>query len=153
MKEHKIKEKGRELARIRPPAGAFSLIWPVESNQQCIIHICNCFLIENCEKTSTMSCVDVENVNCDVLNPSVSEDVSLVGTVVACEEDAFSLYNDYAFRLGCGFSNIVGPYYIDKAGQRERYVRKKSIVEIKCNQAKGKRTSALTHASRIKTVV
>ncbi|KAI5666241.1 hypothetical protein M9H77_16094 [Catharanthus roseus] len=62
----------------------------------------------------------------------------------------------------------VGPYYVDNSKNESRYsnikdpigrrakgernMRKKSIVEMKCNQAKGKRKSALTHASIIKTI-
>ncbi|KAI5648243.1 hypothetical protein M9H77_34248 [Catharanthus roseus] len=60
----------------------------------------------------------------------------------------------------------VGIYYVDNSenesgssntkylvGRRaigEHSIRKKNIVEIKCNQARGKRKSALTHASMIK---
>ncbi|KAI5647969.1 hypothetical protein M9H77_33974 [Catharanthus roseus] len=63
----------------------------------------------------------------------------------------------------------VGPYYVDnlenevgssnskdlvgRHAKGERNIRKKSIVEKKCNQARAKRKRVLTHASRIKTVV
>ncbi|KAI5666793.1 hypothetical protein M9H77_16646 [Catharanthus roseus] len=63
----------------------------------------------------------------------------------------------------------VGPYYMDnsenegrscgikdpvgRCTKRIRNVRKKSIVEIKCNQARGKRKSTSTRASRIQTTV
>ncbi|KAI5676248.1 hypothetical protein M9H77_07198 [Catharanthus roseus] len=105
------------------------------------------------------------------------------------EEDAFSLYHDYTFKLDFNIhkgqqkfkegSTIkttndkiiieVRPYYVDNLenkggssntkdlfGRRakgECNVRKKSIVEIMCNQEKGKRKSALMHASRIKMTV
>ncbi|KAI5650015.1 hypothetical protein M9H77_36020 [Catharanthus roseus] len=49
-----------------------------------------------------------------------------------------------------GYSNIKDP--IGRRTKEERNIRK-NIVEIKCNQARGKRRSALTHASRIKTAV
>ncbi|KAI5650456.1 hypothetical protein M9H77_36461 [Catharanthus roseus] len=50
-----------------------------------------------------------------------------------------------------GSSNIKD--LVGMCAKRERDVRKKRIVKIKCNQAKGKRKSALKHASRIKIVV
>ncbi|KAI5674000.1 hypothetical protein M9H77_14364 [Catharanthus roseus] len=50
-----------------------------------------------------------------------------------------------------GSSNIKDP--VGRRAKGERNIRKKSIVEIKCNQARGKRKNALTHASRIKTII
>ncbi|KAI5676141.1 hypothetical protein M9H77_07091 [Catharanthus roseus] len=63
----------------------------------------------------------------------------------------------------------VGPYYVNNSenevgpsnikepiGRRakgECNIRKKSVVEKKCNQARGARKSALMYASRIKTTV
>ncbi|KAI5659051.1 hypothetical protein M9H77_27844 [Catharanthus roseus] len=79
-----------------------------------------------------------------------------------CIEEGFRILKDK-------IASEVGHYYVDDSdrevgsskikdpvGRRAkagRNVRKKSIVEIKCNQANGKRKSALTHASRIKTAV
>ncbi|KAI5682910.1 hypothetical protein M9H77_04138 [Catharanthus roseus] len=79
-----------------------------------------------------------------------------------CIEEGFRILKDK-------FASEVGHYYVDDSDnevgsskikdpvgrrtKRERNIRKKSIVEIKCNQTSGKRKSALTHASRIKTVV
>ncbi|KAI5653167.1 hypothetical protein M9H77_30354 [Catharanthus roseus] len=50
-----------------------------------------------------------------------------------------------------GSSNIKD--LIGRRAKGERNIRKKSIVEIKCNQARAERKNALTHASRIKIVV
>ncbi|KAI5673299.1 hypothetical protein M9H77_13663 [Catharanthus roseus] len=62
----------------------------------------------------------------------------------------------------------VGPYHVDDLGNKgssilkdhirshakgERNVRKKSIVEIRCNQVKGKRKNALMCASRNKATI
>ncbi|KAI5676270.1 hypothetical protein M9H77_07220 [Catharanthus roseus] len=79
-----------------------------------------------------------------------------------CVEEGFRMMND-------NIASEVGPYYVDnlenevgssnikdpvgRCVKGEHNIRKKSIVEIKCNQAKGKRKRALTHASRIKTTV
>ncbi|KAI5676569.1 hypothetical protein M9H77_07519 [Catharanthus roseus] len=79
-----------------------------------------------------------------------------------CIEEGFRMLKDK-------IASKVGHYYVDDSdnevrsskikdsiGRRakgERNIRKKSIVEIKCNQVRGKRKSALTHASRIKIAV
>ncbi|KAI5682465.1 hypothetical protein M9H77_03693 [Catharanthus roseus] len=69
------------------------------------------------------------------------------------------LKDKIAFEVGYHYindsNNEVGSSKIkDPVGRRakgERNIRKRNIVEIKCNQTRGKRKSAFTHASRIKT--
>ncbi|KAI5673042.1 hypothetical protein M9H77_13406 [Catharanthus roseus] len=71
------------------------------------------------------------------------------------------LKNKIAFEVGhyyiddseneVGSSKIKDP--VGRCAKAEHNIRKKSIIEIKYNQANGKRKSALTHVSRIKTVV
>ncbi|KAI5648785.1 hypothetical protein M9H77_34790 [Catharanthus roseus] len=76
-----------------------------------------------------------------------------------CVEEGFRMMKDK-------IASEVGPYYVNNSDNEvvssnikdpvrsctkgECNIRKKNIVEIKCNQARGKRKSALTHASRIK---
>ncbi|KAI5652685.1 hypothetical protein M9H77_29872 [Catharanthus roseus] len=67
-----------------------------------------------------------------------------------CREEEFRMLKD-------NNASEVGHYYVDdldnEVGSSKIKDPKKNIVEIKYNQAKGKRKSALTHASRIKIVV
>ncbi|KAI5671876.1 hypothetical protein M9H77_12240 [Catharanthus roseus] len=79
-----------------------------------------------------------------------------------CAEEGFRMMKDK-------LASEIGPYYINnsknevgssnikdpvgKRTKRERNIRKKNIVEMKCNQARGKRKSALTHALKIKITV
>ncbi|KAI5667073.1 hypothetical protein M9H77_16926 [Catharanthus roseus] len=143
--------------------------------------------MKRCEKTFILLSVDGENVNYNVLNPSLCEDgvlvlqkhwrkdfhvrhyffslvvvlvisvlinvclileqvvmeisneASLDGTVVASEEDAFSLYNDYAFRLG--FSVRKGKQKF-KARSITKYLKQFYCYKQgkKCEKGKGERS-------------
>ncbi|KAI5681898.1 hypothetical protein M9H77_03126 [Catharanthus roseus] len=92
------------------------------------------------------------------------KDISVKLNINASEsiEEGFRMIKD-------NISSEVGPYCVDNSDNEvgssnikdpvrrrakgECNIRKKSIVEIKYNQARGKRKSALTHTSRIKTAI
>ncbi|KAI5676906.1 hypothetical protein M9H77_07856 [Catharanthus roseus] len=100
-------------------------------------------------------------------NIDLSLDSSIIGDVGKniekdIAEEGFGMMKDK-------IASEVGPYYVDNSdnevsssnikdpverrAKRERNIRKKRIVEINCNQVRGKRKSSLTHASRIKTSI
>ncbi|KAI5683645.1 hypothetical protein M9H77_04873 [Catharanthus roseus] len=121
--------------------------------------------MENFEETNIMPFADVEEFNCDVINYSecigddsmllecLEEEVILKGFRMLKDKIAYEFGHYYVDDSDneVGSSKMKDP--IGRHAKREHTIRNKSIVEIKCNQIRGKRKSALTYASRIKTAV
>lgn len=106
------------------------------------LHLRPLVSMENCGKSVVASCDELDIADCDVFNsPGVDEDSlkpqeceeeevspvteicnehSLVDTTVRSEEDAFELYNDYAYKLG--FSVRKGRQKC-KAGSGIKYLK------------------------------
>ncbi|KAI5653119.1 hypothetical protein M9H77_11273 [Catharanthus roseus] len=124
--------------------------------------------MENCEKMVVVSSIDVESLNCDAFNPSLCEDgvltlffpiccfckfcvvvymsimeisneILLIGIVVASKIGPLSLYNDYACRLA--FCVCKGKQKF-KARSSTKYLKQFYCYKQgkKCDKGKGKRS-------------
>ncbi|KAI5677575.1 hypothetical protein M9H77_08525 [Catharanthus roseus] len=121
--------------------------------------------MENCEETNIVSFVDVREFNCDVINhfSCIGDDSMLLECIEEeVTEEGFRMMKDkIIFEVGPYYAdnseNEVGSSKIEdlvgRCAKEKRNIRKKSIVEMKCNQVRGKRKSALIHVSGIKTAV